>query len=101
MTVNHSLSDGLVRIELHGELGHHEAITAMQRINEIIEVHLPRRVQLDLAGLSFMDSSGIAVVMRTLRGCCDIGAALSLQGTPQQARRVLSAAGVDKVVDIK
>lgn len=101
MTIHHTYENQKVTVRLDGELGHHEAIGIMSRVGEILDVHLPREVVLDLSTLSFMDSSGIAVVLQSARRCRDIGASFLVQGTPKQAMRVLQAAGVPKLVTFR
>lgn len=52
---------------LLGELDHAAAKEVMPGIEDAVEEYLPRRRVLDLSGLSFMDSSGIAVILKTDR----------------------------------
>ena len=49
-------------LRLVGELDHAAAQTVMPGIEDAVEEYLPRRCVLDLTGVSFMDSSGIAVI---------------------------------------
>ena len=59
-----------------------------------------RRCVLDLSGLSFMDSSGIAVILKTDRLLRQTGGALALCGVPRQVRRVLDVAGLTNIVPV-
>ena len=52
-------------LRLIGELDHAAAQEVMPGIEDAVEEYLPRRCVLDLSGLSFMDSSGIAVILKT------------------------------------
>ena len=54
-------------LRLVGELDHAAAQTVMPGIEDAVEEYLPRRCVLDLTGVSFMDSSGIAVILKTDR----------------------------------
>ena len=51
-------------LTLRGELDHHGAKDVMQRMELALDAALPIKLTLDFSGVSFMDSSGIAVVMR-------------------------------------
>lgn len=53
-----------LEIALIGELDHHAAREIGGRLDRAIEAALPLRLVLDWSGVTFMDSSGIAVVMR-------------------------------------
>ena len=98
MTVPYNENGGKLEIELFGELGHHEAIDAMENISALYECVMPKEVILDMGGLSFMDSSGIAVVMRTKKLCDIDGIGVSVRNAPKHALKVLSAAGINKLV---
>ncbi len=101
MNISHICKDGKVKVFLDGELGHHEALEAIQRIREIADVHLPSELQLDLSELSFMDSSGIAVIMLTKRRCAEIDCRFEIESIPGHALRVLKAAGISNGEKLK
>ena len=48
-----------------GEMDHHAARDLMARLGREIDAALPQKLELDLGSVSFMDSSGIAVVLRS------------------------------------
>lgn len=100
MTLSYTSAGGAVRASLSGELGHREAIEMMERLAELIDLRMPRRMVLDLSKVEFMDSSGIAVVLQSARRCADAGGKLTVEGVPAQAMRVLRAARVDRIVQL-
>ena len=67
MNISTAFSSGRLTIFLSGELDHHEARCTLNTIDELLDEYLPRDCVLDMAGLTFMDSSGIAVIIRTSR----------------------------------
>ena len=87
-------------LRLVGELDHAAAQTVMPGIEDAVEEYLPRRCVLDLTGVSFMDSSGIAVILKTDRLLRQTGGVLALSGVPGQVRRVLDVAGLTKIVPV-
>lgn len=93
-------ADGCLTILLKGELDHCAAQDAMQSIEELAEEYLPRRCVLDLSGLTFMDSSGIAVILKADRLLRQSGASLALERPPQQVRKVLEVAGLTQVIPL-
>lgn len=90
-----------VEILLKGELDHHGAKGLTLQLEREIEVLLPLHLVLDFAGVTFMDSSGIAVVLRTDRRMKELGGTLCLQSLGQQPRKLLEAAGINRMVEIK
>ena len=83
---------------LEGELGHHEALSALRSLEETISQQSPSRLELDFSGVSFMDSSGIALVVQSARQMGAIGGSLTVRGVSRQAMRVFDAAGVPRIV---
>lgn len=88
-------------LEFSGELDHHGARSALRELEEALDAALPRKLVLDLAGITFMDSSGIALILRAQQKMRLLDGSLLVRGVPPQARRVLDAAGVSRLVAIK
>lgn len=100
MKIAASFSSGRLTVYLSGELDHHEAGGAIRAIGELIEQHMPRECVLDLSGLSFMDSSGIAVIINAGRKIKTYGGRLSVENPAEQARKVLEASGIDRLIAV-
>lgn len=66
-----------------------------------IDAALPKKLVLDLAGVTFMDSSGIALILRAQQRMQLLDGSLLVRNVPQQARRVLDAAGIGRLVTIR
>lgn len=81
-----------------GEVDHHAARGLMEELSRQIDGTLPRELRLDLSGVTFMDSSGIAVVLRSWKRMSQLGGATTLQAVPPQSAKVLRAAGVDRLI---
>ena len=64
MKITGSCQDGVLTLRFQGELDHHVSRQAAEALSERIDAFLPRSCVLDLRGLSFMDSSGIALILR-------------------------------------
>ena len=56
---------------------------------------------LDFSGVTFMDSSGIALILRSQQRMQLLEGSVVLRNIPAQARRVLDAAGIGRLVSIK
>lgn len=95
------LQDGLLTVELTGEIDHHCAKSYINAITAKIEAYSPRTCVLDFQNVSFMDSSGIAVVINALRSVTRIQGKLILSGMNAQPMKVFRTSGMDKLVEIK
>lgn len=100
MDIRTKQEDRTLTIQLCGELDHHGAKGLMERLDGLMEQNLPSKTILDLGGLSFMDSSGIAVVLRCKRRMEALGGNLVVVNIPRQAARVLETAGLGRYVNL-
>ena len=100
MTVRATQNGGVLTVYLSGELDHHGARCAMGGIEDKINILLPRDCILDLSGLTFMDSSGIAVILKTFKRMNEIGGRMWVENVPKQPMKVLDASGIDRIVKI-
>lgn len=101
MRLTSFLQDGQLTVALTGEIDHHCAKNYISAISAKIEAYTPRVCLLDFQDVTFMDSSGIAVVINALRNMTRIQGTLSLCGLNAQPLKVFRASGVDKLVEIK
>lgn len=90
--------EGAVTITLSGEIDHHSARTIMTEMEDVVGTLVPRELTLNLSGVTFMDSSGIAVLLRAHRHMRQLGGVLRVTDIPAQSRRVLDAAGVGRMI---
>lgn len=88
-------------LELKGEIDHHGARSAMHEMELAVDAALPRKLVLDLSGVTFMDSSGIALILRAQQRMHLLDGTLLVCNVPQQAKRVLDAAGISRLVTIR
>ena len=93
--------EGKLTVALTGEIDHHCAKAYIQAIAAKIEAYTPDVFVLDFQEVSFVDSSGIAVVINALRCRAQIEGKLLLTGIAPQPMRVFRASGFDKLVQIK
>ncbi len=84
--------------KITGEIDHHAARSLMTQLSAQVDAALPKELCLDLGGVGFMDSSGIAVVLRTWKKMRTLGGVMTLRAVPAQSGKVLRAAGVDKLI---
>ena len=95
------LEEGRLTVALTGEIDHHCAKSYIQAIAAKIEAYTPLTCILDFRDVTFVDSSGIAVVINALRNMTQIDGTLLLTGISAQPMRVFQASGIDKLVEIK
>ena len=95
------LEEGRLTVALTGEIDHHCAKSYIQAIAAKIEAYTPLTCILDFRDVTFVDSSGIAVVINALRNMAKIEGKLELAGLQPQPMKVFRASGVDKLITMK
>ena len=95
------LQDGQLTVALTGEIDHHSAKKYMEAINGKIEAYTPKICILDFSDVSFMDSSGIAVVINSMRNMTRMEGKLLISGLRSQPMKVFRTSGIDKLVEMK
>ncbi len=100
MKIASEYSDGRLTVYLAGELDHHSSKMTVSGIAESIDRYLPRDLVLDLTQLGFMDSSGIAVIVRSYKKMRDAGGRMYIENPQPQPLKVLDASGIDRMIPI-
>ena len=86
---------------ISGELDHHGAKQVMEELDQKIELGLPSCLILDLSGLTFTDSSGIAVLLRAWKRMNQNRGTVRVIHVPQQAEKVFRAAGLQNLMSFE
>ena len=86
---------------LVGELDHHGAKGLLENLEREIERTLPLSLVLDFSGVTFMDSSGIGLVMGRYKICESMGASLEIHGLSRHAYKVMCLAGLQNLAVLK
>ena len=100
MIGEYSILNGRLTYKMPEEIDHHMAKETMKLIGEKIDDYLPMSCILDYKNVSFMDSSGIAVILFTLRKMRELEGELRLQNLPQNVEKVIRAAGIQRLIKI-
>lgn len=101
MSVKINVTGEVVTAYLGGELDHHTAKEMREAIDNAVELNMPSLVILDFKDISFMDSSGIGLVMGRYRNLIKTGAELHITGTSPQIYKVMKLAGIEKLAKLE
>ena len=101
MEMKATSADRNLLLEFSGELDHHGAQNALRELELAVDAALPKILVLDLSAVTFMDSSGIALILRAQQRMQLLDGSVLVRNVPPQARRVLDAAGIGRLVTIK
>lgn len=101
MKIQTAYTSGRLTVSMIGELDHHEARKAMESIEEAMDAAMPREIVLDMSELGFMDSSGIAVILKMQRKLGITDGRMLINCPQAQPLKVLDAAGIGRIIPIK
>ena len=93
--------NGNVTAYLSGEIDHHSAPAARAVIDTYIQKSKPDKLIIDFGSVSFMDSSGIGLVMGRYREISDYGGKLEITGLSEHAYRVMKLSGIEGIARIR
>lgn len=85
---------------LSGELDHHNASEIRGRLDRMLDGGV-KELTLDMSGITFMDSSGIGVILGRYRRMNESGGNLYISGLSGYAEKILRMAGVLKLIRCK
>ena len=80
---------------LSGELDHHTASALREQIDDAVERLHPQCLRLDFRDVTFMDSSGVGLIMGRYRLVRLTGGRLLVVGAGERIRRLMHMAGLD------
>ena len=100
MNLTSFLQDKQLTIALRGEIDHHSAKDIMRVVGNKIELYLPRVCVLDFREVTFMDSSGIAIVIACVRHMRQLRGEVILRSVPQPMK-VLRASGIERIATLE
>lgn len=101
MSVKLEFNDETLLCKLNGEIDHHTTLPIRLDIDERIENCRPQTVVLDFSNVTFMDSSGIGLVMGRYKVLNELGGTLEVTGLSDNSYKVMRLAGLDRIANIK
>ena len=93
--------DGTLRVTMEGEIDHHSAVATRGEIDRLIYEYRPRRFELALSRIGFMDSSGLGLVMGRYTLVRDLGGEMVVLDPSPAILRIFKLAGMDRLIRIE
>lgn len=100
MAVETAVKGEVVTAYLSGDIDHHSAAEMREKIDRAVDCNLPSLLVLDFSGVSFMDSSGIGLIMGRYRNLLKLGAKMHVTGASPQIKKVMDLAGMGRLTSI-
>ena len=86
---------------LSGEIDHHSAPRIRERIDSQLNTLRPENLILDFSGVTFMDSSGVGLVMGRYKNALQLNCKTSVCGLRERDLRIMKMSGLEKLVEFR
>ena len=93
--------DTAVTVVIAGELDHCAAPQIRQMLDDLLQDPMLLHLTLDLENLTFMDSSGIGVLLGRLRILQSRGGTMSVRNMQPQVEKLFRLSGMHRVIGIE
>lgn len=100
METGYEIEQGTLRIHVPEELDHHVAEKIRNETGIMMEQRMIHTILFDFERTTFMDSSGIGVVLGRVKQMRLVGGVVEVCNMREQIRKILSMAGVLEVVSL-
>ncbi len=98
MNISTQIKQGVLVVRVEGELDMHVADEFRQKVDEALETGNIRHVILNLKGVTFVDSSGLGVILGRYKKISATGGRLLAAGVKPQVARVFELSGLLKII---
>ena len=98
--MNLSFLDGILTAYIEGEIDHHSAPSIREEIDKKIIEDKPSVIRLDYSGVTFMDSSGIGLIMGRYKLIKLYSGELEVVNIPKNMEKVVKLSGIEKLARI-
>ena len=87
----------ILRVKLKCEIDHHTAKTIREEIDFYLYKNKPKELILDFSGVSFMDSSGLGLIIGRAGKAEEIGAVVTVTGLSPVLYKLVRMSGIEKL----
>jgi stage II sporulation protein AA (anti-sigma F factor antagonist) len=101
LSAEFQVKDEVLIVRLSGELDHHEAEELRDKWKEEIYKHGIKHVILNLEAVSFMDSSGLGVVLGRYKEVLQLGGEMVVCSISPPIRRLFEMSGLFKIIRLE
>ena len=100
MAVTLEVTNEEITAYLSGEIDHHSAVELRRRIDESVLSGTPERLILDFSGVTFMDSSGVGMIIGRYKTMHARGGSVAACGLQPPIDRLFHLAGLHRIIAI-
>jgi stage II sporulation protein AA (anti-sigma F factor antagonist) len=85
---------------ISGEIDHHNAAQIREAIDSAVEKQCPQILRIDFSDVTFMDSSGVGLVMGRYKIVKSYGGSIEIVNMSPQIYKIMNLSGIEKIAKI-
>ena len=101
MTSEYKKQDKLLILKITEEIDHHTSEKIRKRADYEIQIHIPKKVIFDFENVTFMDSSGIGMIIGRYKIIKMLGGELEIKNVSRSIRKVFEMSGITKIIKLE
>jgi stage II sporulation protein AA (anti-sigma F factor antagonist) len=101
LVIDLEVKHNVLLIRLSGELDHHTAETLRTKVTAVLDEKPIRHIVLNLENLSFMDSSGLGVILGRYKQIKNMGGEMIVCSISPSVKRLFDMSGLFKIVRLE
>lgn len=98
LTINLEKKEAILCVRLQGELDHHTSKQLRAQVDDLLEVGDIKHIILNLEHLSFMDSSGLGVILGRYKQVKNSGGEMIVCSISTPVKRLFEMSGLFKII---
>lgn len=93
-----TVQDRVLIVTIKGEVDHHTCVELREKIDRAFQKYRSKHILFDLGGITFMDSSGIGLLMGRYKKVALLDGKIGVYNVPQKMDKLLKLSGIDKLL---
>jgi stage II sporulation protein AA (anti-sigma F factor antagonist) len=94
-------SGNIITAYVSDDIDHHRAKGLREEIDARLYADRPEYFKLDMSGVSFMDSSGLGLILGRFTLCRELGIDFALSEPSREVEKILDLAGTSRLIRIE
>lgn len=100
MNTNYDECDRMLTVSFSGEIDHHTCLENAKKTDDVIRKYLPKKVIFDFENVSFMDSSGIGMLLGRYKQLIRFGGKAEMKNLNNDMKRIFTMSGIFKIIPL-
>lgn len=101
LIIDLEIKDNVLLVRLDGELDHHTAEDLRTKVSETLIKNNIEHILLNLGSLSFMDSSGLGVILGRYKQIKNLGGEMVVCSISPAVKRLFEMSGLFKIIRLE